>query len=449
MDVFKGQLMRMIDIITKKRDGLELSEEELNFVAKAAATNAVADYQLSSWLMAVYLNGLTAKETAFFTKAMANSGERLNLSNVPGMKVDKHSTGGVGDGPSLAIAAIVAAASVAVPMMSGRGLGHTGGTLDKLEAIKGFDVHLDTAHILKQMKAIGVCMFGQTDKLAPSDKKLYALRDVTATVESIPLIVASILSKKYAEGIDGLVMDVKFGYGAFMVDYSKAKALAGALIDTAALVGIKSVAMLTNMNSPLGAAIGNGIEMEQAIRMLHGEKQASDYEELVYALSGYMIYMAKKARTYMEGIEKATIVVKNRSALSKMRQMIKWQKGDVRTVDNPSAFLPKAKLVRHIRALQDGWIAQMNARTVGKACVAIKVGRTKAEDTVDHKAGFYLEKKVGDFVRKGDIIASMYCSEPSLIKEGEALFRESLTFSKSRPKISKLIAEIISPKTKK
>ncbi|MEW5951306.1 MAG: thymidine phosphorylase [Elusimicrobiota bacterium] len=440
--------MRMIDIIIKKRDNLPLSKEELNFIAQSAAQGSVPDYQLSSWLMAVYFNGLSAQETAFLTKAMADSGDRLNLSCIKGLKIDKHSTGGVGDGPSLALAPIAAAAGVAVPMMSGRGLGHTGGTLDKLEAIKGFKVRLDISHIIKQMKALGVCMFGQTGRLAPSDKKLYALRDVTGTVESIPLIVASILSKKYAEGINGLVMDVKFGHGAFMQDYSKAKRLALALIDTASLLNIKAAAMLTDMNNPLGRAIGNGIETEQAVRMLHGEKQAEDYEELTYALSGYMIYMAGKAETYPQGIEKAMKAVKDKSALNKMREMVKWQGGDVKAVDNPSVFLPRAKFVKEIKSMREGWISEMNARTVGKACIAIGVGRTKAEDSVDFKAGFWLNKKAGDFVKKGEVIAYMYCSDPDKIKEGTSLFYSSLSFSKIKPKRQRLISEIIAPKKK-
>lgn len=437
--------MRMIDLILKKRDNIPLSKEELDFIAQAAASGDVPDYQLSAWLMAVYFNGLTSAETADLTRAMANSGDRLNLSSVPGIKVDKHSTGGVGDGPSLALAPIVAACGVPVPMMSGRGLGHTGGTLDKLEAIKGFKVRLDTDHILKQMKAVKVCMFGQTGRLAPSDKKLYSLRDVTGTVESIPLIVASILSKKYAEGINGLVMDVKFGHGAFMQEYSKARELAAALIKTASLIKIKSVAMLTDMNSPLGRAIGNGIETEQAVRMLHGETQAADYEELTYALSGYMIYMGGKARSYPEGIEKAVRAVKDGSALSVMRQMVKWQGGDVRAVDNPSQFLPRASIVTEIKSPCEGWIKEMNARTVGRACIAIGVGRTKAEDGVDFKAGFWLHKKAGDFVKKGESVASMYCSKSSMIKEGQSLFINSLSFSRKKVKQGRLIAEIIKP----
>jgi len=435
--------MRMIDLILKKRENIPLNFEELKFIANGAANGTIPDYQLSAWLMAAYFNGLNNNETAWLTKAMAESGDRLNLSSVSGIKVDKHSTGGVGDGPSLAIAPIVAAAGVAVPMMSGRGLGHTGGTLDKLEAINGLKVRLDIKHIIRQMKAIKVCMFGQTERLAPSDKKLYSLRDVTGTVESIPLIVASILSKKYAEGINALVMDVKFGHGAFMQDYAKARNLASELIKTAAILKIKAVAMLTDMNNPLGRAIGNGIETEQAIKMLHGEKQADDYEELTYALSGYMIYMGGKARTYPEGIEKAMSVVKNKLALNVMRDMVKWQGGEVRAVDNPSVFLPRAKYITLIKAQRSGWIKEMNSRIVGRACVAIGVGRTKAEDAVDFKAGFWLDKKVGDFVKKGDTIASMYCSQPSCIDEGRNIFLSSISYSASKPKKQRLIAEIV------
>jgi pyrimidine-nucleoside phosphorylase len=260
----------MLDLILKKRSGGELTTAEIEFIAMGAATGAVPDYQLSAWLMAVYFNGLTGRETADLTRAMARSGDRLELGAIKGVKVDKHSTGGVGDGVSLALAPVAAACGVLVPMMSGRGLGHTGGTLDKLEAVKGFKVRLPQPRIKAQLKATGLSMFGQTDNLAPSDKKLYALRDATCTVESLPLIVASILSKKYAEGISGLVMDVKYGSGAFLRDYKPSRELAVALMKTSKLLGIRCVALLTAMEEPLGLAIGNGIEIEQSIKILQG-----------------------------------------------------------------------------------------------------------------------------------------------------------------------------------
>ena len=435
--------MRMIDLIIKKRDRKKLNFEELSYITEGASKGYIPDYQLSAWLMSVYFNGLDYNEMAYFTKAMANSGSRLDLSSIRGFKVDKHSTGGVGDGVSLALAPIVASAGVIVPMMSGRGLGHTGGTLDKLESIKGFNVRLSSNHIIRQLKAINLCMFGQTGELAPADKKLYALRDVTGTVESIPLIVASILSKKYAEGINGLVMDVKFGNGAFMQDYKKAKILAVNLIRTAKLLGINSVAFLTDMNNPLGRAIGNGIEMEQSIRMLQGEKITSDFEELVYSLSGYMIYMAKKAKSYNEGIDKAIELVRKGNALATMKEMIKWQNGDIRVITNPSTFIPRSKFVCEVKSPCDGYIKSMHARTIGYASIAINVGRTKAEDKVDFGAGFYLDKKVGDYVKKGDIIAHIYASDSSKINEAKKLFISAISFSKFQFKAANVIKEII------
>ncbi|HOJ86493.1 MAG TPA: thymidine phosphorylase [Elusimicrobiales bacterium] len=435
--------MKILEIISKKRDGFKLNYDDFNFIAKGAASGTIADYQLSSWLMACFLNGLDKTETSLLTKAMAFSGKRLDLREIKKMKVDKHSTGGVGDGISLALAPIVASCGVCVPMMSGRGLGHTGGTLDKLESVKNFQVRLPYNQILRQLKAIDVCMFGQTSELAPADKKLYALRDATCTVESIPLIVASILSKKYAEGINALVMDVKFGTGAFMKDYSRAKNLAVALTQTAKMLGIRSVAVLSNMNFPLGRAIGNGIEMEQSIRILKGEKISSDFEELLYLLSGYMIYLGKKARTVDEGIEMAVNSVKTGKALEKMREMIKWQKGEPRVCDNPYTFLPRARLVTHFKARYDGYITRMDARTIGWSTIALGVGRTRAEDIVDYKAGIWLEKKYGDKVKKGDIIASIYGSDISKINECLKIFSSAVNISRLKPANIKLIGEII------
>ncbi|PIS47153.1 MAG: thymidine phosphorylase [Elusimicrobia bacterium CG08_land_8_20_14_0_20_51_18] len=436
--------MRMLDLILKKREGKELAFDELDFIAQGAAKGSLPDYQLSSWLMAVFFKGLTYRETADFTRAMAFSGERLDLKSIKGPKIDKHSTGGVGDGISLALAPIVGACGVPVPMMSGRGLGHTGGTLDKLEAVKGFNVRLSTDRVIKQLNAINVCMFGQTGELAPSDKKLYSLRDVTGTVESIPLIVASILSKKYAEGINGLVMDVKFGSGAFMQDFKKSRELALCLKKTAELLGIKAVAVLSDMNNPLGRAIGNGIEMEQAIRILRGEKIAGDYEELLHALAGHMIYMGKKAGSVEEGVKKSLEAVKNGGALKTMRQMIKWQGGDERVVDSPKTFLPRARFACQVRAPKGGYIESMESRTLGWVGVALGVGRTKAEDSVDFGAGMWLEKKAGEAVKKNEVIAEIFSSDASKLDEAKKMFLGCMKISSSKPKLGKIIREIIS-----
>lgn len=435
--------MKMLEIIIKKRDGFRNTPQELDFIVKGASSGSIPDYQLSSWLMAAFLNGLDVMETSYLTKSMAFSGKRLNLKQIKGVKVDKHSTGGVGDGISLALAPIVASCGVCVPMMSGRGLGHTGGTLDKLESIKNFEVRLSYNHIIRQLKAIGVCMFGQTSELAPADKKLYALRDATATVESIPLIVSSILSKKYAEGIDALVMDVKFGSGAFMKDYKRAKELAISLTKTARSLGIRSIAVMSNMNVPLGRAIGNAIEMEQAIRILKGEKISSDFEHLLYLLCGYMIYLGKKARSVDEGIEKAINSVKTQKAIEKMREMVKWQKGDPRVCDNPYLFLHRGKIVRYVKAYTDGYISMMDALKIGWSTIALGVGRTKAEDEIDPAAGIWLEKKYGDMVRKGDVIAAIYGSDINKVNGCMEIFSKAINISKTKPEELKLIGEII------
>ncbi|MBU2573804.1 MAG: thymidine phosphorylase [Elusimicrobia bacterium] len=436
--------MRMLDLILKKRSALELDPGELEFIAAGAAAGGIPDYQLSAWLMAVFFNGLSKRETADFTRAMAMSGKKLDLKSLKGGRVDKHSTGGVGDGVSLALAPVAAAAGVIVPMMSGRGLGHTGGTLDKLEAVKGFKVRLTPAQVYKQLKATGLCMFGQTAELAPSDKKLYALRDASCTVESLPLIVASILSKKYAEDINGLVMDVKYGSGAFLKDFKKSRELAVALIDTAKLLGIRCVAVLTAMEEPLGLAVGNGIEMEQSIRILQGGKGPADFVEILEVLSGWMIYLGSKARTPQEGVEKAKAAIRNGSALEKLRLMVRWQGGDPRVADDPGKFLPRAGMTAEVKASGAGYISKMDARAVGQASVILGAGRARAEDPVDFGAGLTLCKKVGDKVSPGDVIAGLYASDAAKLGVGKKMFASALETGSRPPKKSPLIREIIS-----
>ncbi|MGC8867863.1 MAG: thymidine phosphorylase [Elusimicrobiales bacterium] len=435
--------MRIFDILIKKRDGKPLNYDDFKFIAEGAKNSTIPDYQLSAFLMAAFINGLDERETSYLTKAMAFSGKRLDLRSIKKPKVDKHSTGGVGDGISLALAPIVASCGICVPMMSGRGLGHTGGTLDKLESIAGFRVNLSYSHILRQLKAIGLCMFGQTSELAPADRRLYALRDVTRTVESIPLIVASILSKKYAEDIDALVLDVKFGSGAFMKEYRKAKELAIHLVKTARMLGIKAVALMSDMNYPIGRAVGNAIEMEQAIRILKGEHIADDFEELLYTLAGYMIYLAKKAKSVSMGIDMAISSVKSGKALEKFRQMVKWQMGDTRVCDNPSTFLPKGRIVSYVRAKPNGYIERLDAKGVGVASLSLGVGRLKAEDSVEYSAGIWFDKKYGDYVKSGDIIATIYGSDLRKVNECKTLIEASISVGKKRPPRFRLIGDII------
>lgn len=435
--------MRMLDLLLKKRSGLELTPAELEFISTGAADGSIPDYQLSAWLMASFLNGLSPKETAALTKAMALSGKKLDLSSIKAMKVDKHSTGGVGDGISIALAPVAAACGVVVPMMSGRGLGHTGGTLDKLEAMKGFKVRLSPEHVVKQLKSSGLSMFGQTERLAPSDKKLYALRDASCTVEALPLIVASILSKKYAEDITGLVMDVKYGSGAFLKDFKKSRELAVALMKTAKLLGIRCVAVMTAMNEPLGLAVGNGIETSQCVKILAGEKGPADFVRVLEVLAGWMIYLGGKARSAAEGEKKARTAIADGSALEKFRQMVKWQGGDPRVADDPDRYMPKARLSKAIKAGKAGYLTAMEARAVGFASVALGGGRAKAEDAVDFGAGFVLEKKPGDKVRPGDVIAHAYASSAPKLAEGIRLFEGALAYGPRPPRKEPLIREII------
>lgn len=435
--------MRMLDLLLKKRSGLEMTSAELEFISAGAADGSVPDYQLSAWLMAAFLNGLTPAETAGLTRAMAQSGKKLDLSAIKGMKIDKHSTGGVGDGISVALAPVAAACGVVVPMMSGRGLGHTGGTLDKLEAIKGFNVRLEPGYIVKQLKATGLSMFGQTAQLAPSDKKLYALRDASCTVEALPLIVASILSKKYAEDITGLVMDVKYGSGAFLKDFKRSRELAVALMKTSKLLGIRCVAVMSAMNEPLGLAVGNGIEISQSVKILAGEKGPADFMRVLEVLAGWMVYLGGRSRTPAEGEDRARTAIADGSALEKFRLMVKWQGGDTRVAADPDRFMPKAKFMKEIKAGKAGFLTAMEARTVGFASVALGAGRAKAEDAVDFGAGFILEKKPGDRVKPGDVIARTYASSASKLADGVRMFESSLAYGPKAPRKEPLIREII------
>ncbi len=436
--------MRMIDIIIKKRNGKTLTQDEFNFVANGAAKATVPDYQLSAFLMACFLRPLSDKETAMFTKAMAHSGGRLDFSAAKMPTVDKHSTGGVGDGISMALAPLVACAGVAVPMMSGRGLGHTGGTLDKLESMKNFEVRVPAKLIYRQIQKLGVCMFGQTQDLAPADKKLYSLRDATGTVESRPLIVASILSKKYAEGVDSLLMDVKYGSGAFMQKLEDSRKLARALVSTAKLLGLKCRALITYMDQPLGRAIGNANEMLQTILILKGDKNlAPDFYELLIEEAASMLVISgkvkdiKKARCLME--EK----IANGEAIAKLREMIKWQGASPEAVDNPVKYFKNAKLKIEFKADANGYVEHIDAKTAGMAGVLLGAGRNTMEDAIDYGAGIWLNKKSGDAVKKGDVIATLYSSDKKRLSDGAELFKQAVRLSKKKPAPYKIVKEII------
>lgn len=436
--------MRMLDIIIKKRENKPLTLEELTFVANGAAKGTLPDYQLSSFLMACFLNPLSKKETALFTKAMALSGQRLSFKNSKIPVADKHSTGGVGDGISLALAPLVACAGFAVPMMSGRGLGHTGGTLDKLESMKGFNISTPTKQIYKQIKAIGVCMFGQTKDLAPADKKLYALRDATGTVESRPLITASILSKKYAEGIDNLFIDVKFGSGAFMTKYEDSKKLAKMLVETAKLMGLNCRALITSMEEPLGRAIGNANEMLQSILILKGDKNiAPDFYEILLESAAQMLVLSKKqkeTKTAKIFLEK---LIQNGSAAKKLKEILKWQGANPKIVDDPQEFLKNAKYQKDFTAPTKGYLNKIDAKTCGMAAVLLGAGRGKMEDKIDYGAGIWLDKKSGDQVAKGQVIARLYAEDKKKLEEGYKLFSKAVKITSKKPAPYKLIREVI------
>lgn len=436
--------MRMLDLIIKKRNNLPLTQEEFDFIAQGAAKESVPDYQLSAFLMACFLHPLSKKETAMLTKAMAFSGDRLEFKNIKIPTVDKHSTGGVGDGISLALAPLVACAGVAVPMMSGRGLGHTGGTLDKLESMKGFEVRVKTPNIYKQIKALGVCMFGQTKDLAPADKKLYSLRDATGTVESRPLITASILSKKYAEGVKSLFIDVKYGSGAFMQNYKDAKELAKTLVETAKMLGLKCCALLTDMDTPLGRAVGNANEMRQSIAVLKGDKNiAPDFYELLIESAAYMLVVSGKEKNLAKARICVEKILQSGAALKKFKEMLKWQGTNPDIAEHPEKYLKDSKNCTLIKADKAGYITRLTARTVGEAAVLLGAGRGKMEDKIAYGAGIWLDKKLGDKVAKGDIIAHIYADDKKRLADGVAHFKKAYAIGAKKPKVAPLIAEVI------
>jgi pyrimidine-nucleoside phosphorylase len=434
--------MLFLDLIAKKRDGGRHTPEELEFVARAAATGLVPDYQLTAWLMAVTCRGMDERETVDLTRAMARSGETLGLGKISRPKADKHSTGGVGDGVSLALAPLAAACGLAVPMMSGRGLGHTGGTLDKLESIPGFKVRLPLPRIRAQMRKLGVCLFGQSENLAPADRTLYALRDASATVPARPLIVGSILSKKAAEELNALVLDVKVGSGAIFKDAASARGLALALVKTSKGLGIPTVAVLTAMEQPLGRYVGNALEVRQALEILNGIETAPDYLECTVVLGGWMLKLAGLCKTAERGAERMRACIADRSGLKLFREIVKAQGGDVRVVDEPDRLV-EAKLSRRILAPRDGFVTRLDARKIGHAGVLIAAGRAYKEQKLDYGAGLVLEKKVGDRVRKGDTLAVLRASDSAKLRLGEKEYLAALEIGSKSPRRAPLIIDVL------
>ena len=433
--------MNTVELIRKKRNKENLSKEEILFLINNYTKSKVPDYQFSAFLMAVYFNGMSKEETASLTEAMLYSGKVLNLNSIPGIKIDKHSTGGVGDKTSLIIAPIVAAAGVKVPMISGRGLGHSGGTLDKLEAIPGFRTNLTLSEYKSVLKKVGAVLIGQTNEIAPADKLIYALRDVTATVESIPLITGSIMSKKLAEGIDGLVLDVKTGNGAFMQKTEDAIALADSLIQTAKTFDKKVIGFVTDMNQPLGNYIGNWLEVYESIQVLRDGKK-NDLTELSLILAGAMIYLGKKSKSLDEGIEEAIRILKSGKAFDKFVEIVKAQNGKTDFIIHPEKYAtPKFEEV--IKATSAGYLSEVNTYELGMAAIDLGAGRKTKDDKIDPKAGIIFNYKIGDTINKGVVLAELYSDSKSGIDNANKRIAKAIKISKSKPQKLKLIKTII------
>ena len=421
-----------VELIIRKRNGNALSPQDIHDLVAAYTQGQMPDYQMSAFLMATFLNGLSQPEAAALTESMLHSGIVLDLSDIPGVKVDKHSTGGVGDKISLILAPIVAACGVPVPMISGRGLGHSGGTLDKLESIPGFRVDLDIDTYRKQLGTLGLVMIGQTDEIAPADRKMYALRDVTGTVECIPLIASSIMSKKLAEGIDGLVLDVKCGKGAFMKSTEDAERLAKTLMEISTSFGKSVVAWMTAMDQPLGYAIGNWLEVEESIRCLQGE-YVEDLMELTYTLAGEMIFLGKVAHSPEEGRDLAEKAVSSGKAFEKFVELVDTQGGDVHAVMNPGS-MPMARVREIVLAsVNGGYITSLDSLTIGKAGVQLGAGRRTKEDAIDPTAGVTLHKKEGDFVHPNEPLATLYTNQDVDVSAINAYVKTAFTFSDKKP----------------
>ena len=407
--------MTAYEIISKKRDGQTLSSQEIDFFIKSYTLGEIPDYQMSALLMAIYLKDMDNDESQALMDSYLHSGQTINLDHIPGIKVDKHSTGGVGDKVSIILAPIVAAAGITVPMISGRGLGHSGGTLDKLESIPGFIVDYSIEEFKNKLETTGVCLIGQTKELAPADKKIYALRDVTATVQSIPLISASIMSKKIAEGIDALVLDIKTGAGAFMINLDDAKQLAKSLIRIGENAGKKTVAYITDMNNPLGYTVGNWLEIEECLDCLQG-KGPDDLMEVTYQIAGAMIYLGNKTESVETGIKMSRDFIENGKAWDKFLEIVRSQEGDTELLINPNKY-PQSAFKTEYVSPQNGWITSINALEVGTTAVKLGAGRLKSTDEIDDKAGIRFYKKVGQKVEKGTPVFTLYTDKEEIVQD--------------------------------
>lgn len=431
--------MRMYDILLKKKRGQELSERELHFFVEGYTRGEIPDYQASALLMAICLNGMTERETTDLTMAMAESGEMLDLSSLEGITVDKHSTGGVGDKTTLIVIPILASLGLKAAKMSGRGLGHTGGTIDKLESIPGFCTELSREEFLKTVKKTGAAIAGQTGNLVPADKKLYALRDVTATVESIPLIASSIMSKKLAAGAQCILLDVKVGSGAFMKTLEEAKELARVMTEIGNRAGRRTGALITNMDRPLGYAVGNALEVAEACETLRG-RGPEDLTEICIRLAGGLLQLAGLCKEKEEACERARAQLKNGCAFAKWKEMIAAQGGDAQYAENPNR-LPKAEKKLFLFAEEEGYIASLNTEKCGEASVLLGAGRERKGDPIDPAAGILLKKKPGDFVRQGDILAELHFSGKVDPTAAQEILQKAYSVSLYKPELSPLIYE--------
>lgn len=419
--------MRAVDIIIKKRDGFELSQEEIEFFVNGFTRGEIPDYQVSAWAMAVMLKGMTDRETTDLTMAMARSGDMLDLSGVVPIAVDKHSTGGVGDKTTLVVEPMVAACGLPVGKMSGRGLGFSGGTIDKMESIPGYRTNLNTHEFIEQLKSIGVVLTGQSGDLAPADGKLYALRDVTGTVPSIPLIASSIMSKKIAAGAQAIVLDVKVGVGAFMETVETARQLARLMVAIASLSGRRAIGLLSDMNQPLGFAVGNALEVKEAINTLHGGGPA-DFREHCLVVASHLLHLGGKAVNVEEGRQMAEMALKDGRAFQRFRLLVQTQGGDVRYVDNLDLF-PKAQYIQVVPAGRGGYLSAINARIVGETSVELGAGRARKTDPIDPAVGIEILHKVGDQVVAGDPLFIIHANDPQKLEAARERLEQAHTWS--------------------
>lgn len=432
--------MRMVDLIEKKRDGYELTTEEINFIIQGYTEGSIPDYQISALTMAIFFRGMSEQERADLTMAMVNSGDQINLTQIEGIKVDKHSTGGVGDTTTLVLGPLVAAVGVPVAKMSGRGLGHTGGTIDKLESVAGFHVEIENEEFIHLVNTNKIAVIGQSGNLTPADKKLYALRDVTATVNSIPLIASSIMSKKIAAGADAIVLDVKTGAGAFMKTLEDSRELAKAMVRIGNNVGRKTMAVISDMSQPLGYAIGNALEVKEAIDTLKGEGP-KDLTELCLTLGSHMVYLAEKAGSLKEARDLLEKAIEDGSALKKLKTFLQSQGGDASIVDDPSR-LPQAKYQFELEAKEDGYVSEIVADEVGTAAMLLGAGRATKESQIDLAVGLVLRKKIGDQIAKGESLATIYSNFED-VSEIEKKLYDNIKISSSKVEAPILIHEEI------